>query len=154
MEKEKDEKNILFVARHYVKGHFSPKEAWKKLDIRPQSWWTFGRVAAALAGVIVLSATATLIIREVNAPSPAPATEQPVAQPTTSPAMARRVIDFDNTPLTDVVKKIHEVYDVEVTDVPANANELRLSIHFEGNAADLIDAINEILDTQMKITEK
>lgn len=151
MEKEKDEKSIMFVARHYVKGHFSPHEAWKRLGIRAQSWWTFGRVAAALAGVVVMSATATLIIHNVNAPDKLPEskTEQRL-----SPAMTPRVIDFDNAPLPAVVKEINEVYDVRVTGVPDNAENLRLSIHFEGNAADLIEAINEILDTQMKITEK
>lgn len=64
-----------------------------------------------------------------------------------------KVIDFENTPLPVVVDKIEEVYGVEVTGLPENAEEYRLSLHYEGNPVELVETINDILDIKMAIKE-
>ena len=64
-----------------------------------------------------------------------------------------RVIDFEEAPLTDVVEKIREVYGVEVVGLPANPGQYTLSLHYEGSAIDLVETINDILDTDMTVIE-
>lgn len=64
-----------------------------------------------------------------------------------------KVIDFENTPLPEVVERIKEVYGVDVSGVPADAAGYRLSLHYQGEADDLISVINDILGTDMKIEE-
>ena len=65
-----------------------------------------------------------------------------------------KVIDFENASLSDVVKKIEEVYNVKVENLPGNDKVYRLSLHYEGTPTDLIGVINDILNTQMTVTEK
>ena len=64
-----------------------------------------------------------------------------------------RAIDFDDTPLPVVVARIREVYGVDVAGMPADAAKYRLTLHYEGNVADLVESINEILGTQMTVEE-
>lgn len=73
--------------------------------------------------------------------------------PDVVPESAVRAIDFENTPLPTVISEIREVYGVELTGIPDNAVDYRLSLHYEGSAEDLIATINEILDTKMAVKE-
>ena len=70
-----------------------------------------------------------------------------------APTEVVKVIDFENTALPVVISKIKEVYGVEVINVPENAETYYLSLHYEGNAVDLVLTINEILDTEMRVKE-
>lgn len=137
-----EEKDIKFIARHYRKGRFSVEKGWRKLNIRPVSIWRRMRVAAAVAAVIVLSATAAVIYNHYT-----PQTEQ------SAPVEIVRVIDFENTPLPTVIAEIREVYGVEIDNVPENAAEYNLSLRYEGNAVDLVATINDILETQMTVKQ-
>ena len=65
-----------------------------------------------------------------------------------------KVIDFENAPLPEVVKKIESVYGVKVMGMPESPEHYELSLHYEGTPTDLISTINEILGTQMTVTEK
>ncbi|MDE6099421.1 MAG: hypothetical protein K2G01_00090, partial [Paramuribaculum sp.] len=58
-----EDRNIDFVARHYSKGRFSEKEGWKRLGITSVMRWSFGRVAASVAVIAVLSAAAAIVWR-------------------------------------------------------------------------------------------
>lgn len=69
------------------------------------------------------------------------------------PTQVVRAIDFDNASLTDVIAKINEVYGISVTNLPANADSYRLSLHYEGNVVELVETINDILDTELTIKE-
>ncbi len=64
-----------------------------------------------------------------------------------------KVIDFENTPLPLVVAGIEEAYGVEVGNLPDNSDELRLSLHYEGHAVDLVETINSILGTQLTVEQ-
>lgn len=144
-------KEIDFIARRYRKGRFSPDAGWRRLGIAPVSLWRRYRVAAAVAVTVILSATATILYKEYclnDVP------QQTVPVETVSPLVEVKVIDFENAPLPEVVKKIETVYGVKVESVPASPEEYVLSLHYEGNPTDLISAINDILETKMTVTEK
>lgn len=138
---------IDFVAKHYREGRFSVAEAWKRLGIEPVRRFRRLRIAAAVAGAVFLSAAAAVLYHRYEA-VPESVELMPVA-----PAQAVRLMDFDDMPLTAVVERIREVYGVEVANVPADAAEQRLSLRYEGNAADLVAAINDILGTEMQVVE-
>lgn len=146
-----ENKDIDFIARRYRKGRFKADAGWRRFGITPLSIWKRYRVAAAVAATVVLSATAALIYQEyrtVDMP------QQTMETPAISPLAEIKVIDFENASLPDVVKKIEEIYNVKVENLPENDNVYRLSLHYEGTPTDLIDVINDILDTQMIVTEK
>ena len=147
------EKNLRFIARHYRKGMFAVEPALRRIKGSKVIWWTRGRIAAACAVATIFTATAALFVYHNNFAEPetyVPATEQPA----TPPAEIIRVIDFEAAPLTEVVAKIREVYGVEVTGLPADPDQYTLSLHYEGSALDLVEIINDILDTDMKVTEQ
>lgn len=108
------------------------------------------RIAAAIASFAILTATAAVIYRHVSIPASNIEIQQSIPA---DPKEVVKVIDFENTPLPVVVDKIEEVYGVEVTGLPENAEEYRLSLHYEGNPVELVETINDILDIKMAIKE-
>lgn len=148
-----ENKEVDFIARRYKKGRFSPDAGWYRLGIAPVSIWKRYRVAAVVAATVILSATATILYREYRMDD-VPQQTMPVKAQTISPLAEVKVIDFENAPLPEVVKKIESVYGVKVEGVPASPEEYVLSLHYEGTPTDLISVINEILGTQMTVAEK
>lgn len=149
MEKEK---NIEFVAKRYRRGAFNADTAWRKLGITPVLWWKRRlKTAAAIAAVVVLSTTAALLYRLNMADE----TSQSSTSAETVNVMAEvRVIDFENTPLLEVVAEIETLYNVKVENLPADPERFELSLHYEGTPGDLIALINEILGTEMRVAER
>ena len=144
-------KDIEFLAKHYRKGLFTIEPALQRIKGFRKKFWTIPKVAAVSSVLIAIGATAAILItRSYNLEEIE--TEVPVIEKV-SPAFVSRVIDFDDVPLTIVVQQINVVYGVEVDNIPINADELYVSLHYEGTALDLIDTLNEILDTHMKIIE-
>lgn len=150
----KDKSSIDFVARHYRRGAFSVRDGWNRLGLG-RSWLRRPlNIAATIAVLIALTTTATVIITRYNHD------DEPAAKATgetivvsATPATTFRPIDVDNAPLSVVLDKIAEVYGIEVENVPENADEIRLTLHFEGNAEDLISTINKLLDTDLAIKQ-
>lgn len=144
-----NDRNLKFVANHYRKGAFNTRSAWRRMALSPRSDRRWLRYAAAAVAGIALTATATLLIHNgsnsVPATSDAPVLEQP--------AMTAGVyaVDFDNVPLPEVVNRIDEIYGVHVIGLPDDADTYRLTLHYEGDVAGLMEVINEILDTQLAI---
>lgn len=147
-----ENKEIKFIAERYKKGRFATDKAWNRLGIRPVSIWKKYRVAAAISAAVVLTASAAIIYKSSTAPSVPSGTE--VAAPVVADKDMVRVIDFENTPLTVVVKKINETYNVKVTGLPESPDEYRLSLHYEGTAPDLVETINEILGTELTVSQQ
>ena len=56
---ERDE--IKFVASHYEEGRFDKEQALKRIMPIRKPWWTRAKIAAAMAGIVALSATAAVI---------------------------------------------------------------------------------------------
>lgn len=146
-------KEVDFIARRYKKGKFSPDAGWRRLGIAPISAWRRYRVAAAVAAAVIVSATAAILYREYRMED-IPQQTMPVKTLTTSTLADVKAIDFENAPLPDVIEKIETVYNVKVNDVPASPEEYELSLHYEGTPTDLISVINDILGTEMTVTEK
>ena len=143
-------KEIDFIARHYRKGRFDTAVAWSRLGIGAARRRRL-RIAAAIAGLVILSASAGLLIREYNTVTQTQQTQEIHVE---SPMQTVRVINFDNAPLEKVIETIESVYGVRVIGVPDAAENYSLSLHYEGTPADLIAAINEILGTGMEVVEK
>lgn len=143
---------VTYIAKRYRKGKFSVDKGWKRLNIKPTFKWSGFKIAAAVASVVVLSATAAVIYHQYELND---TTHKPVKESVKSAVSleAVKVIDFENTPLPTVISKIKEVYGVEVVNVPGNAGEYQLSLHYEGNAVDLVATINDILETEMSVRE-
>lgn len=142
--------DIDFIARRYRKGRFSAESGWRRLGIAPSFQLRRLRVAAAIAVTVILSATAAIIynvyrVDDVSQPAPIEAV---------SPMSEVRAIDFENATLYEVVKKIEAIYGVRIDNLPERPEEYRLSLHYEGTPAELIATINDILGTQMTVTEK
>ncbi len=162
-----ENKEIKYIAERYRSGRFSADEAWRRMAISSPSredsmdsrWKRLVnssmsklrryRIAAVAGCVIVLTATAALVYHRYAVNEPIP-TE--IVQPATeSLEFAVKVIDFEETPLPVVIERIREVYGVEIINIPANAQDYRLSLHYVGTAVDLIDTINDILDTYIAV---
>lgn len=147
-----ENKDIQYIAKHYRKGLFVTEPALRRIKSTGRPWWTPAKIAAASIAVVVMSATAAVLIHNSSISEPSTPTEQ-IETPVMPAKAVVRVIDFEETPLTVVVAEIKNVYGVEVIDLPENADEYKLSLHYEGSATDLVETINAILDTDMKIKE-
>ena len=145
----KFDEEISFIAKHYRKGLFNPEKALKK--IRPSKrWWSASKIVAASFLFIILGATAALFIRQNYFFDKTEFIETNTEE-ITAPEFVVRAIDFDDTPLPVVVDEINLVYGVEIINLPTDADQYHLSLHYEGSAIDLIETINEILGTHMEI---
>ena len=149
---KKEETEVDFIARRYRKNRFSPDAGWRRLGIAPYSGWRRYRVAAAVTVAVLLSATAAILYRDYRISDDVPQPEAPVN--IVNPLTEVKVIDFENTPLQDVISKIETVYNVKVDNIPASPENYTLSLHYEGTPTELISAINDILGTGMTIVEK
>lgn len=148
---EMEDRDIDFVAKHYRRGLFSARTAWRGLGIGPSAFWRRMRVAAAVAAVVAVSATAAIIYREYSAPE---AVQQDVPAKVCSPLEEVKAIDFENAPLAEVVDKIEAVYGVKVENLPSDADGYALSLHYVGSPVELVDVINDILGTRMTVSER
>lgn len=144
------EKEVSYIAKRYRKGRFSADKGWKRLGIASSFRVRRMRIAAAIASFVVLTGTAAVRYHHVSI------SETNVGIPQNQPVNPRevvRIIDFEDTPLPVVVDRIREVYGVEVVNLPDNADNYRLSLHYEGNPMELVETINDILDINMTIKE-
>lgn len=152
LDEKKFNDSLRFVSRHYRPGAFSRGEAWQRLGIGTgHLTWRISRTAAAVTAAAVLTASACMLKWGLPTFDSKPATEtrtEAPAQVNTSPAQSHK-IEFKDATLAEVVAEIERVYAVRVTDVPDST--YRLTLSYEGTAADLIETINELLGTSMHI---
>lgn len=152
--------DIKFVVRHYRKGAFVIKRGWRSLGIR-RKISIYQKVAACSAALITLSAAAVIYFHFSSPEQTVPKINQPApikgnirqslpAQP--AEAVVSSVF-FDNAPLTVVIEEIETVYGVQVSNLPDNADSYMLTLHYEGDAADLVATINELLEINLILIE-
>lgn len=146
-----ENKEIDFISRRYKKGRFSSDSGWQRLGIVQSSKWRIYRVAAAVAATVILSATAAIVYKEYRLDE-VPQQTAPVK--TVNPLVQVKVIDFENAPLPEVIKKIESVYGIKIEGIPDSPEQYVLSLHYEGTPTDLISVINDILETKMTVTEE
>ena len=145
-----EERNINFVAKHYRKGAFSAEKALHRMGfIMPNRRYPL-RIAVVVSCIVAITAVASIFIHnEYASREEAPVIiEQPAVK---GDLKAVRSIDFDNAPLTDVIEEVKVVYGVEIEGLPEDASSYHLTLHYEGNAVDLVETINEILDTNLRV---
>lgn len=145
-----DNKAIEYIAKHYRQGRFAVEPALRRIRPAGVRRWTPVRIAAAWVAMAVLSATAAVLVHNDFFIRSNPSTEQTVSETIPAETIVR-VIDFEETPLPVVVEKIKNVYGVEVAGLPENADDYILSLHYEGPVTDLLETINDILETSMTI---
>lgn len=150
MERKEIEKEIGFIARHYKAGLFNAERAIRKIKPDINIRWSLPRIVAVSCIFIVLGATAGLFIRNSYYTKEEIEIEN-TQSPIKSVETISKVIDFDDTPLPIVIHQINLVYDVEIGNLPINAENYSLTLHYEGNVVDLIETINEILGTNLEI---
>ena len=142
-------REIDFIAKYYKDGLFNADKALRQIKTNSKSW-SWPRIAAVSSVIIVLGATAALLIR--NSYYSKPTIEIENTSSTNAPLESvPKVIDFDDAPLPVVIDRINSVYDVEVINIPVDADDYRLSLHYEGNVLDLLETINEILGIDLEI---
>lgn len=144
-------KDIDFIARHYRKGLFAIEPALYRIKGVRKKILTLPKIVAISSFIIAIGATAAILIRN-SYNHKERETEVPVIEKK-SPMSVSHVLDFNDVPLTTVVQHINLIYGVEVDNLPKNADELYVTLHYEGTALDLVETLNEILETNMKIRE-
>ena len=144
-------KEFDFVARFYKKGSFNKDAAWSRVGINTTFRWNRLKVAAAIAALLVVSASAALIYHQYKSETAI----NKVVEPVNSASLTEvKFIDFENASLTEIVREIESVYNVKVENLPATTSDYNLSLHYEGTPIDLIESINDILGTQMTVVER
>ena len=149
-----DDKDIDFIARYYSDDLFSPDAGWRKikavLGLRRKRYG----IAAAVAAIITLSATAAIITYNMHDRMASSEVETVIVENDAMDINEKGVMVFDNADLTEVVEFIEAEYSVEIGNIPADADKYILTLRFEGTPYELIDAINEILGLQLTVTAK
>lgn len=143
--------NIEFVAKHYRKGKFNADKGWNRLGLagRFRNWKRIS--AAAAVGVVVVSAAAFAVYENYRAESTPQQTE--IISTSSASAYMVKAIDFENAPLPKVIESIENTYGVRISNIPEDAEDCNLSLHYEGNAFELVETINDILDINLKVEE-
>lgn len=145
--KDKFEESLAFVVRFYRRDAFRPN----MLFVAPNRWRRLAVAASAALGIVVASACVYLLTTH----SPVSETVEETTATTAATYVeatntVSRRIKFDDAPLTLVVDEIETVYGVKVSHV-ADSDTTRLTLSYEGNAADLLNTINELLGTDLKL---
>lgn len=145
-----EDSNIEFVAKHYRTGKFNADRGWKRLGIARRFWNWKRTSAAAAVGVVVVSAAAFAVYENYFAETTSQ--QQEIIDAATS-AYPVKAIDFENAPLPRVIESIENTFGVRISNIPDDAEDYNLSLHYEGNAFELVETINEILDIKLMVEE-
>lgn len=149
------EKNILdnhsdFVVSHFKDDYLLPDEGWRRFKLTNHIPFFKRNVVAASVAAIVLAASASIYYYSKDSQ---PETEDISLQTTLDTTTARNKIEkieFHDASLKDVVAEIERVYNVSIANVPAS--DIRVNISYEGTAQDVVETINELLDTNLEIS--
>ena len=148
-----NDKDIDFIARYYGDDVFSPDSGWRKiksaLGLRRKRYG----IAAAVAAIIAMSATAAIIGYEHYRVAPAQEDSLTVS-PSANGMEDTKILVFDNASLTEVVEIVEEEYSIVIDNIPDNSDDYVLTLRFEGTPSELIEAINKILGTQLTVSTR
>lgn len=151
MDKEisKYEESLDFVASHYDKDFFLPRNAWRKIFGNPIMLWRRKFVAAAIVCVVVTASA--FIYNSMRLSEPAIEQQQTVA-PETAPEkvyVESARIEFLDIPLSEAVSKIETTYGVKIGNLPPE--NMHVSLSYEGDAKELVTLLNETLGIDLRI---
>ncbi|MDE7406800.1 MAG: 50S ribosomal protein L23 [Muribaculaceae bacterium] len=156
---EKTDRRLDFVTGHYRDDAFDVDAGWRSVsgrlwhgNVRP--WFISRRVAAAIAAGVVLTASACLLtwtfVTQTDSQAEIQSAEVTASDKSKVATEVKR-IEFVDATLPEVIEAIECIYGVKVTNMPAE--EYRLTLSYEGTAADLIATINDLLGIGLKIEE-
>lgn len=151
---EKFKKSLSFVVSHYRPEAFVPRGRY----VSPRPWWRRMSVAASIAaGVLVASALVyNAVIDRPSAAveqSQAPAVRHDHSAPVATAQTVQR-LEFADMPLSQVIDSVQTVYNVTIAGMTPDDASRTLTLSYEGNAGDLVAAINEILGTNLTVETK
>lgn len=145
----KFEESVRFVTRHYDPEAFDADRDAK--EVFPRKPLRRRLMTAAASAAVVFGVAAAIWVLHTPAPGHDTPAETAVEHTVEAPSKEIKRIEFTDAPLTDVAAEIEAVYGVKVTNLPASNPKLTLS--YEGTAADLVETVNELLGTELMIEE-
>ena len=150
-EKNEIDKSSEFVVHHFKDGTLLPNEGWHRFKATHQISSFKRYVAAASVVSIVLAASASLYYYYDSNSSSETQNEYVVPIEETKQSTENKIekIEFHNASIKDVVAEIEHVYDVRISNIPEE--EIRVTISYEGTAQDVVETINELLNTNLVI---
>ncbi len=145
------EEDLQFVAYHFKEGALLPSNGWRKFKlIHHLSSIRFKAAAASIAAVVLAASASIYYLSSHTTPSTSEesiniATIESSLPPDTKTAK----IEFKHAPLSEVVAEIERVYGVRIDNMPTD--QIMVTISYEGTASDVVDTINDLFDTHLKI---
>lgn len=142
--------NIKFVATYWRPNAFSVKKGLVAIGIKKNiNVWR--RVAVITIVVSILSASAAIYFALQKSQQNQSLQQIEKTIERKHPLEKSKRIEFYDTPLSVVVPKIEEIYNIKIENLPDE--EYRLSLSYEGNASDLVNTINELLGIELIISK-
>lgn len=148
------DKDIDFVVSHFREDALCPESNWRRFRAIVGLRRRRASVAAAVVAIIVVSATAAIFTyKKLSAPHIGTETSYELAVEDVAPTDQPKLIVFEATGLSEVVARVETEYGVKIVNVPPNANDYVLTLRYEGTPEELIETINEILGTHLRVDE-
>ncbi|MDE5882579.1 MAG: hypothetical protein K2H60_12690 [Muribaculaceae bacterium] len=150
---DKFKESLEFVVKYYRRDAFRPDdELFRVVPVR-RPWWRRTAIAASVA-IGVLAASAFLYVNLTRVSSEPQMPEQTMTAPEVKEKVETEVkrIEFKDATLRQVAEAIEDTYGVEVVGIDSNS-EIKLTLSYEGTADDLVETINELLGTSLRINE-
>ena len=148
------DEDIDFIVGKLKEGAFSTDTNWRTFKSLVGMRKRRIGVAAAVTAILALSATAAVFTyRHISASSYGTETIYVRPSEEINSDCDSKLRVFEATGLSEVVQTIESEYRVKISDVPSNADEYVLTLRYEGTPEELIEAINEILGTNLTVEE-
>lgn len=146
---QKLQDSMEFVTRHYRTGASLPTRRFATVI-----GWRRPAIAASIAAGVLAASAAYFVYFKGNAPSEAPAAapvEATAAPQVEAPTLRVERIEFADVPLGRVALEIESVYGVKLSPLSEAEASQRITLSYEGTAADLVATINSLLGTDITI---
>ena len=146
------EKNVIdkkyeFVVSHFKDGTLLSNEGWRRFKLANRIPSIKRYIAAAsVASAILVASASFYYYYAYNSQSPTEDIHLNPSEETKPTAEIKIVkIEFRNATLKEVIDEIEHVYDVKISNIPEQ--DIRITISYEGTAQDVVETINELLNT-------
>ena len=150
---EKFEDSMRFVVAHFEKGVFIRHKAWDKIMEKNRFNWRRMLAAASIACAILAASAFIYTSLSPSLHKDAGIIDNIETDPslTVDGSVSTAKLEFKDAPLSDVVREIETTYGVSISGLPENEPTLTLS--YEGSASELVETINDVLNTSLVIED-
>lgn len=115
------------------------------------SFFSRRNIAAACVATALIASASIGVYFYIHPNDSTGTSEIPAVETTVTASKEVHRIEFNNVPLTTVVKEIEKTYNVKISSLPKE--QYRLTLSYEGTAEDLVATINELLGTNLEIEQ-